>query len=69
MFKATPYELSGQYFLSVDQIIPIKDAQDYVISMANKTHEEISTGEEVRTSRPIRFRFWVEFLKAIKREV
>lgn len=65
-FKATPYELNGQYFLTLDQIIPTKDAQDYVISMTNKAQEEISTEEEVKNRHKIRLRFWAEFLKAIK---
>jgi len=65
-FKATAYELSGQYFLSLDQIIPTKDTQDYVISMTNKAQEEISTEEEVKTRHRIRYKFWTAFLKEIK---
>jgi hypothetical protein len=65
-FKATAYELDGQYFLTIDQIIPIKDAQDYIISMTNKAQEEISTEEEVKSRHRIRQKFWTEFLKTIK---
>ncbi|MBO9153155.1 DUF4268 domain-containing protein [Chitinophaga sp. GCM10012297] len=65
-FKATPYELNGQYFLAIDQIIPIKDAQDYIISMNNKAQEEFSTDESNKTRHKIRLKFWGEFLKAIK---
>lgn len=65
-FKATPYELSGQHFLTLDQIIPTKDAQDYVISMTNKVQTEISTEVEVKTRHKIRLKFWAEFLKSIK---
>lgn len=65
-FKATPYELNGQYFLTLDQIIPTKDAQDYVISMTNKAQEEIITGEELKSRHKIRLRFWAEFLNQIK---
>jgi len=64
--KATPYELNDQYFLNLEQIIPTKDAQDYVISMTNKTQEEISTGEEVKSRHKIRLKFWAEFLNTIK---
>ena len=65
-FKATPYEFNGQYFLTLDQIIPTKDAQDYVISMTNKAQEEISTEEEVKTRHKIRLKFWAVFLSQIK---
>jgi hypothetical protein len=64
--KATPYELNGQFFLNLEQIIPTKDAQDYVISMTNKTQEEISTEEEVKNRHRIRLKFWAAFLQAIK---
>ncbi|RZK13237.1 MAG: DUF4268 domain-containing protein [Flavobacterium sp.] len=65
-FKATPYQLNDQYFLTLDQIIPTKDTQDYVISMANKVQEEIATEDEVKTRHTIRLKFWSEFLKNIK---
>lgn len=65
-FKATPYEFQQQYFLTLDQIIPTKDAQDYVISMTNKAQEENYTEETIKNRHKIRLRFWAEFLKAIK---
>jgi hypothetical protein len=65
-FKATPYEFNGQYFLTLDQIIPTKDAQDYVISMANKAQEERMANDELNTRQTLRLKFWAEFLKAIK---
>jgi hypothetical protein len=65
-FKATPYELNGQFFLTLDQIIPTKDAQDYVISMTNKAQEEITTEEEIKNRHKIRLKFWAAFIKAIK---
>ncbi len=64
--KAIPFELSGQYFLNLEQIIPTKDAQDYIISMTNKTQEEIFTEEEVKSRHKIRLKFWAAFLQAIK---
>jgi hypothetical protein len=65
-FKATPYELKGQHFLTLDQIIPTKDAQDYVISITNKVHSEITTEAEVKNRHKIRLSFWAAFLKNIK---
>lgn len=65
-FKATPYDLNGQHFLTLEQIIPTKDAQDYVISMANKAQEEYSTEEEVKNRHKVRLEFWAALLKEIK---
>jgi hypothetical protein len=58
--------MNGQYLLSLDQIIPTKDAQDYVISMANKVQEEITKEEEVKTSQKLRLKLWAAFLNEIK---
>jgi len=65
-FKVTPYEFNGQHFLTLDQIIPTKDAQDYIISMATKVQDEMSTEVEVKTRHQIRLKFWAQFLKAVK---
>lgn len=64
--KATPYSLDEQHFLTLEQIIPIKDAQDYIISMANKVQEEISNEVETKTRHTIRLKFWEHFLSGIK---
>ncbi len=65
-FKATPFELNDQLFLTLDQIIPIKDAQDYMISMASKAQEEVRTEEEAKTRHKVRLAFWGKLLNAIK---
>jgi hypothetical protein len=65
-FKATAYEHSGNYFLSVDQIIPVTDAQEYIISMADKIQEETATQTQLSNRHKLRYAFWTEFLKEIK---
>lgn len=65
-FKTTAFELNGQHFLTLDQIIPTKDAQDYVISMTNKAQEELNTEEEVKNRHKVRLKFWSAFLRNIK---
>lgn len=65
-FKATPFELNGQNFLTLDQIIPTKDAQDYIISMNSKAQEEFNIEGEIKQRHKLRLEFWAEFLNAIK---
>lgn len=65
-FKATPYTLVDQIFLTVEQIIPTKDAEEYVISMVDKAQEEFSTQEEVKERHNLRFEFWTKLLPMIK---
>ena len=62
-FKATPYQLGEQLFLNIEQIIPMKDAEDYVISIANKTQEDINTQDELKSIHLLRLEFWKQFLK------
>ncbi|MBL7766521.1 MAG: DUF4268 domain-containing protein [Chitinophagaceae bacterium] len=64
--KVTPYQLGELNFLNIEQIIPTKDAQDYIISMTNKVQEEINIEEEARHRYKIRLTFWSKFLNSIK---
>jgi hypothetical protein len=57
-FKVTPYTLGEQMLLNVEQIIPMKDAEEYSINMAEKTQEDITSHEESITRHSIRFEFW-----------
>ena len=62
-FKATPYQLGEQLFLNIEQIIPMKEAEDYIISMAEKTQDDISTQEELKSRYLLRLEFWKQLLK------
>ena len=64
-FKVTPYTFNDQLFLNFDQILPVKDAQEYSISMASKAQEEIATQENLKHRHTIRLEFWRKFLDHI----
>ena len=66
-FKATPYRLQEQLFLNMEQIIPIKEAEDFVISMANKSREEVDAQEQNKERHGVRLKFWSHFLKEINK--
>ncbi|MFZ4462485.1 MAG: DUF4268 domain-containing protein [Bacteroidales bacterium] len=66
-FKATPYRLGDQLFLNFEQIIPIKDSEDFIISMGNKTLDSIKTNEELKERHYIRREFWTEMLKSLNK--
>ena len=61
-FKVTPYEYGGKVLLDFDQIIPVKDAEDYTISIAKKTQDENKSGEEQQARFTVRQTFWTEFI-------
>jgi len=61
-FKATPYSLGDQLILNIEQIIPVKEAEEYMIRMAEKKLEDADTQEEVKTRHKIRLDFWQQLL-------
>ena len=61
-FKATPYSFGEQMFLNIEQIIPVKEAEDYTIRMAEKAQEEQSTQNELKGRYKLRLEFWSELL-------
>jgi hypothetical protein len=67
-FKVTPYQLGDQLFLNIEQIIPMKEAEDYIIRMADKAQEEISTQDELKLRYSLRLEFWKELLKEINKQ-
>ena len=65
-FRATPFALDVQLFLTLEQIIPTKDTEDFIISMAGKTQDEITTQENLKSRHHIRFDFWTKMLPKLK---
>ena len=65
-FKTSIFSLGEELILDIEQIIPTKDAADYIISMANKTQEELSTQATTRTSHQLRLEFWNLLLPTLK---
>lgn len=62
-FKVTPYEHENQVLLDMEQIIPVKEAEDYIIKMADKNREEKEIKESNRDLMELRKEFWTELLK------
>jgi hypothetical protein len=51
----------------MEQIIPIKDSEDFIISMGNKTLDTIKTNEELKERHILRREFWTEMLKSVNK--
>ena len=64
-FKVTPYQYLDQLFLNVEQIIPMKEAEEYSIRMAEKTQDDISSQEELKARHIVRRDFWTRLLKEL----
>lgn len=63
-FKVTPYSFGDQLFLNVEQILPTKDTEDFVISIATKAQEEIQVQESLQNRHLVRLKFWEKFINA-----
>ncbi|MDD2965354.1 MAG: DUF4268 domain-containing protein [Bacteroidales bacterium] len=63
-FKVTPFAYGEQLFLNVEQILPTKDTEDFVISIATKAQEEIEVQETLKNRHHIRLKFWEQFINA-----
>lgn len=61
-FKATPYKHGDELLLDIEQIIPVKEAADYYIKMADKAKEAQSTKESNKGIEELRKRYWIELL-------
>lgn len=61
-FKVTPYAFSDQLLLNIEQILPTKDTEDLVISMANKAQDELQVQETLKNRHIVRLEFWETFL-------
>jgi len=62
-FKTAPYEKGEQLFLTMDQIIPTKEAEEYMIGIAEKTQDDIANKTELKNRHIIRHKFWGELLQ------
>ena len=61
-FKATPYKYGDELLLDIEQIIPVKEAEDYLIKMADKAKEAESAKESSRSILALRKKYWGELL-------
>lgn len=61
-FRVTPFSLDDKLFLNLEQILPIKDTEEFSISMANKAKDEIETQQHSKSRHFIRSEFWSKYL-------
>lgn len=67
-FEATVYSLGDELFLALDQIIPLRGAEEYIIGMAGKTQEEAVRQKEAPERYRVRREFWTYVLERMNQE-
>ena len=61
-FKVTPFSQGDEIFLTIDQIIPTKDAEDFMIGLAAKAQDEVENVEAEKARHETRREFWATLL-------
>lgn len=67
-FRASAYKHSEQMFFSFEQILPVKEVEDYTIKMADKQREDLNNQEEMSNRHYRRQEFWEQFLKELNKQ-
>ena len=62
-FKATPYQYGNELLLDIEQIIPVKEAEEYLIKMADKAKQVQDVKESNKGIEELRKKYWAELLK------
>jgi len=66
--KVTPYQFGENIFLNVEQIIPVKDTEEYVIKMAAKTQSSEEDEDKLAERYKIRLKFWEKHLESFRQK-
>lgn len=64
-FKVTPYSMGGELFLNVDQVIPTKDTEKFMIGLADKAQDEIAGVTQEKNRHIVRRKFWADLLSVM----
>jgi len=67
-FKTTPYQFNEELFINFEQIIPTKDAEDYMIGMAEKVQTEIINKTKNQNRHQVRSNFWKKLLDVMNKK-
>lgn len=65
-FKATLYELNEQVFLDMEQIIPIKETEEFMIRMAEKNQEDQLSSSHINERNLAHLEFWGKVIEKCK---
>jgi len=64
-FKVTPYTFNEEIFINIEQIIPVKEAEEYTIKMAEKTKENHATQQQTNKRHKFRYEYWQQLIKKL----
>lgn len=66
--KITPYSMGDDLFLNVEQIIPTKEAEEFMIGLADKAQDEVVGATQEKNRHIARRQFWANVLAEINKK-
>lgn len=66
-FKATPYKDGNDLFLTVEQLIPLPEAEELMIGISKKAEEEKTLSRKQAARHELRTDFWHQTLNALRK--
>lgn len=67
--RVTPYKLEDKALLNIEQIIPLRDAEDYTIRLAKKAQDQAQVRLANSHRYEIRREFWQQLLPEVNKRV
>lgn len=67
-FKASVFKHGEQELFNLEQIIPLKDTEDYIIKIASKNIDELDSKESIKKRQGRRVEFWSQFLTEMNKQ-
>ncbi len=67
-FRATPWVDGEDLFLDIQQIIPVPDAEEFMIGISNKDNEEKAVKGVQKERHDLRLAFWEQMLEALRQK-
>jgi hypothetical protein len=64
-FKVTPYSMGEDLYMNVEQIIPTREAEEFMIGLADKARDEVEGAETEQRRHGVRRRFWTQLIRAM----
>lgn len=61
-FQVTPYMCGSELFMQIEQIIPVKNSEDYMIGLAKKVQDDAEDAVEEKRRHVVRRKFWATLL-------
>lgn len=64
--KVTPFLLDDDFILDVRQIIPVPEAQEYMIGLSDKDRSEATVKKSIHNTARLRKKFWGQVIHALR---